>query len=214
MHQVGAVLLIADMRTQTPGDTSPWTGGPCGDVLEASGVRWDAADIARFLSLCDEVEFYDHKGNLKRHLLWRGARSRGRGNTAWYGTFSAQGKSVRAHKFYAVAVLGLRPRTGIHHLDHTCPDSLCVSCIQLEVEAINLKLRWIRVQVGLDEDKVRGEVVEYLASQGPEWFDDYDHRDFTHWLTPDNRWRFDPMHPLNFADYCDQQLHLKLGANK
>lgn len=176
--------------------------------MEACGISWDAADIARFLSMCETVEGPDSYGVIRTHLIWAGAKSRGRGNSAWYGSFKTQGKSVRAHKFYGVAVLGLRPRPGIHHLDHFCPDSLCVSCLNLETEWVNLKLRWIRVQVGLDEDRVRDNLVECLAQQEEEWFDDYDWRDFEHWITPANSWRFAPLHPLNFGRYRDERAGL------
>ncbi len=194
-HDTHSGILVLPLDLDALDDTSQWSG----DILEACGIRWDAADIARFLSMCTWEQ--DEQGDL--HLIWNGAKSRGRGNTAWYGSFWVQGKSIRAHKFYGVAVLGLRPKPGIHHLDHQCPNSLCVSCVQKEVEAINLKLRWIRVQVGLDEDKVRGAVVDYLVEQTEEWFDPYDPADFSHWLTEDNRWRFDPMHPLNYPSFCD-----------
>lgn len=161
-------------------DTFPSTG----DRLEACGLSWDGHDIARFLWLCD----LDPATGC---LIWQGARSRGRGNTAWYGTFATGNKSVRAHKFYAVAVLGLRPETGRHHLDHTCPNSLCVSHIECVPEFLNLKLRWIRVQVGLDPDKIRGAVVDYLDQTCEAWVDDYDPRDFEHWITDEDRWRYD-----------------------
>lgn len=86
------------------------------DVREACGIRWNWADIRRFL---DKTE---RRGKC---LLWKGAKSRGQGNVQWYGSFHTQGKTVRAHKFYGVAVLGLRPQPG-EELDHECNDSLCV----------------------------------------------------------------------------------------
>lgn len=165
-------------------DTFPLTG----DRLEACGISWDGHDIARFLWLCT---FNPDTGC----LIWDGAKSRGRGNTAWYGTFTTglgrDSRSVRAHKFYGVAVLGLRPETGKHHLDHTCPNPLCVSHVQCVPEFINLKLRWIRVQVGLDPDKVRDAVVSYLGETVEDWVDDYVPADFAHWITNNNRWQFD-----------------------
>lgn len=135
------------LSAETLGDTFPGLGEVsrhCGDLLAACGFEWDAADIARFLDFCEE----DHNGC----LIWQGARSRGRGNTDWYGSFRTQKKTVRAHKFYGVAVLGHRPRTGVHHLDHTCTNSLCVRHVDCVPEAVNLKLRWVRVQVGLDPE--------------------------------------------------------------
>lgn len=116
---------------------------PDQSVLSACGISWDGYDIARFLRRC-RVD--------GKCLIWDGAKSRGRGNTAWYGSFWTQGKTVRAHKFYAVAVLGLRPAAnGSDHLDHHCSNSLCVSCVICVPSSVNLKLRWLRLQVGLDD---------------------------------------------------------------
>lgn len=88
------------------------------DVREACGIRWNWLDIRRFL---DKTE---QSGNC---LIWKGAKSRGQGNTQWYGSFTTQGKTVRAHKFYSVAVIGLRPGEG-EELDHECDVSLCCHC--------------------------------------------------------------------------------------
>lgn len=154
-------------------DTFPPAGGttdsstiPPG-VLSACGISWDASDIARFL---DKTSV-----NSDGCLIWNGARSRGRGNTAWYGTFHTKGKSVRAHKFYAVAVLGQRPQPTIHHLDHTCLNSLCVRHIDCVPVQINLRLRWIRVQVGADDDAdreflIRERMQKWLLEVGPSKF--------------------------------------------
>lgn len=151
-------------------DTSPSAGAIlpyAGDLLSACGFSWDAADIARFLDNTEE----DSDGC----LVWQGAKSRGRGNTEWYGTFHTQGKKIRAHKFYAVAVLGLRPMPTIHHLDHTCCNSLCVRHIDCVPEIVNLKLRWIRSQVGLDEpmdyaENVRSRMARWLLEKGRSFF--------------------------------------------
>lgn len=162
-------------------DTSPLDGGPlllpppplpsrhAGDQLTASGVTWDASDIARFLDYCEE--------NSDGCLVWQGTRSRGRGNTAWYGSFkpTAHRYPMRAHKFYAVAVLGLRPKSEVHHLDHTCQNSLCVRHIDCVPAIVNLKLRWIRAQVGLDEtpdyeENVRSRMAIWLEEKGRSFF--------------------------------------------
>lgn len=101
------------------------------DVREACGIRWNWFDIRRFLDKCVK------RGNC---LIWNGAKSRGQGNTQWYGSFHTQGKTVRAHKFYGVAVLGLRP--GPHEeLDHECNDSLCVHVRVLTKEANRARIR-------------------------------------------------------------------------
>lgn len=86
------------------------------DVREACGIQWNWADVRRFL---DKTIV---RGKCR---IWQGAKSRGQGNTQWYGSFHTQGKTVRAHKFYGVAILGLRPTPG-EELDHECNDSLCV----------------------------------------------------------------------------------------
>lgn len=185
--------------------TSPPTGGtihlldPYSDYdlpyLEACGIRWDGYDIARFLSLCEE--------NSDGCLVWQGARSRGAGNTAWYGSFSTHGRSVRAHKFYAVAVLGIRPRPGVHHLDHTCCNSLCVRHVERVPEAVNLKLRWIRVQVGLEdppdkEKQIALRMRNWLLETGPKAFDPDDAKHlWDRWVEvpPENQYRPDPFDP-------------------
>ena len=110
----------------------------CGDLLHACGLHWDASDIARFLSLCE----LDPATGC---LLWLGAKSRGQGNTHWYGSFTPTGHhSVRAHKFFAVAILGLRPERHVHHLDHTCQNTLCVCHIECVSILTNLHRRWSR----------------------------------------------------------------------
>lgn len=158
-------------------DTFPSAGGPlllppplppgkhAGDLLTACGITWDAYDIARFLDTCTE--------NSDGCLIWEGTRSRGRGNTAWYGSFKPtfHPYPIRAHKFYAVAVLGHRPKPDIHHLDHTCQNSLCVRHIDCVPAIVNLKLRWIRAQVGLDdtpdyEENVRSRMAIWLRERG------------------------------------------------
>lgn len=144
-----------------------------GDLLSASGVTWDASDIARFLDYTEE--------NSDGCLIWTGTKSRGRGNTAWYGSFkpTAHRYPMRAHKFYAVAVLGHRPKPDIHHLDHTCQNSLCVRHIDCVPAIVNLKLRWIRAQVGLDElpdyeDNVRSRMARWLEEKGRSFFEPED----------------------------------------
>lgn len=172
--------MIPDPAVSALLDTSPASGGisssptlpsrsHAGDQISASGVIWDALDISRFLTYTEE--------NVDGCLIWTGTKSRGRGNTAWYGSFkpTAHRYPIRAHKFYAVAVLGHRPKQGIHHLDHTCQNSLCVRHIDCVPAIVNLKLRWIRAQVGLDEvpdyhEKVRSRMVRWLEEKGKSFF--------------------------------------------
>jgi hypothetical protein len=91
------------------------------------GVTWDWQDILRFLGKVQRV------GSC---LLWAGARSRGHGNSQWYGSFWSHGKTVRAHKFSGVAILGLRPGDG-EDIDHRCHHSDCVSCLRVLSKADN-----------------------------------------------------------------------------
>lgn len=110
---MGYVSLTLEKAVMTPFDLWP---GYAFDVREACGIRWNWCDIRRFLQKTKQVG---------KCLIWQGAKSRGTGNVQWYGSFYTQGKTVRAHKFYAVAVLGLRPGPE-DELDHECNDTLCV----------------------------------------------------------------------------------------
>lgn len=126
-------------------DTSPGlTGGL--EVHTACGISWDANDVIRFLGKCKWVEHPERPGHWC--LIWTGAKSRGgaskpdkrgrrRGKARQcYGTFGTKGKSVRAHKFYAVAILGLRPGPD-DELDHECHLTLCLSDIRCVHKDVN-----------------------------------------------------------------------------
>ncbi len=63
--------------------------------------------------------------------FWTGARSRGKGNRKWYGTFHFQGKSIRAHRFSCDVIGGKVCPPGWHR-DHNCQFSLCVCPDHLE----------------------------------------------------------------------------------
>ena len=54
-------------------------------------LKASARDIERFKSKVDELPNGCH--------FWTGARSRGKGNTKWYGSFHLNNKTVRAHRF-------------------------------------------------------------------------------------------------------------------
>ena len=85
----------------------------------------DEADVERFLSYVLPL--------LNGHWLWLGARSRGAGNRAWYGSFRTRRQGVvRAHR-YASEVLGGQECPAGHHRDHACCFSLCVRPEHLEV---------------------------------------------------------------------------------
>lgn len=82
-------------------------------------IEHDQDDIARFMKLVDKLPC--------GCWFWAGARSRGKGNRKWYGTFYVKGRRVRAHKF-ACEVLGRKgPLPKGWHRDHTCSFSLCVN---------------------------------------------------------------------------------------
>ena len=63
---------------------------------------------------------------------WTGARSRGKGNKKWYGSFSLAGGTVRAHRF-SCEILGAGPLPEGHHRDHICCFSMCVNPDHLEI---------------------------------------------------------------------------------
>jgi hypothetical protein len=75
------------------------------------------ADIKRFMSYVDILPNGCH--------FWTGARSRGTGNKKWYGSFSYQGVTVRAHRFSCEQIKGIELPPH-HHRDHLCRFSLCV----------------------------------------------------------------------------------------
>lgn len=73
--------------------------------------------------------------------IWTGARSRGQGNTAWYGSFRVGKHVVRAHIFVCVVAGKMKPKW---HVDHLCRNTLCVNEDHLEVvtPAVNCERRW------------------------------------------------------------------------
>lgn len=83
------------------------------------------ADLARFMAMVDVLP--------SGCWFWTGARSRGKGNRKWYGTFHVTGHgSVRAHR-YATEAIGRRECPPGHHRDHLCEFSLCVNEACIEV---------------------------------------------------------------------------------
>lgn len=81
-------------------------------------------EIDRFMSYVEVLPNGCH--------FWTGARSRGKGNKKWYGSFWYRGKTIRAHRFAADAIGKLGPLPPGHHRDHTCCFSLCVNPEHLE----------------------------------------------------------------------------------
>lgn len=82
------------------------------------------ADVARFLRYVIKLPNGCH--------FWSGARSRGKGNRQWYGSFRLGKRTVRAHRF-ACEALGGRECPPEHDRDHTCCFSLCVNPDHIEV---------------------------------------------------------------------------------
>lgn len=81
---------------------------------------------------------------------WIGGKTRGRGKTAWYGSFWYQGKAWKAHRWAArfIHKLDIDGR----EVDHMCGDTLCVRHLQAVTGEVNRELYWIRVEVGLEPD--------------------------------------------------------------
>jgi len=86
-------------------------------------VTFDDSDVARFMRHVDKLP--------NGCWFWTGARSRGKGNRKWYGSFKVKGKAVRAHRFACDVIGGNRLGPG-EHRDHTCCFSLCVNPDHLE----------------------------------------------------------------------------------
>lgn len=82
------------------------------------------ADIERFMRKVEKLPF--------GCWYWTGARSRGKGNSKWYGSFRVGGKVIRAHRFASEA-LGFQHCPKGHHRDHVCRFSMCVNPSHIEV---------------------------------------------------------------------------------
>ena len=87
-------------------------------------IKATEADIARFMSYVDKLP--------NGCWFWTGARSRGKGNRKWYGSFFVGGKVVRAHRF-ACEALTDKPCPPGSHRDHECCFSLCVNPDHFEI---------------------------------------------------------------------------------
>ena len=74
-------------------------------------------DIARFMSQVDKLP--------NGCWFWTEARSRGKGNRKWYGSFRLGKRVVRAHRF-ASEVLAGQECPPDHHRSHSCHFSLFV----------------------------------------------------------------------------------------
>lgn len=94
------------------------------------------ADIDRFFSYVEKLP--------NGCWFWTGARSRGKGNKKWYGSFRVGRRVVRAHAFASDVIAQRGPVPKGFQRDHTCKFSLCVCCEHIEVvpAAVNTARRW------------------------------------------------------------------------
>lgn len=123
-------------------ESGGWSPNGCGGMMERSSrrnryrqqlgglirgavmINATLADIERFMSYVDKLP--------SGCWFWTGARSRGKGNRKWYGSFRVGRVVVRAHRF-SCEVLGGRHCPPQHDRDHTCFFSLCVNPSHIEV---------------------------------------------------------------------------------
>lgn len=101
---------------------------------------------------------------------WTGARTRGQGHTAWYGSFWDGERSVLVHRWAAKHVHGMDVPDDMQ-VDHECRNTLCVQHLQVVTAQVNREYQWIRVQVGLlpappEYERDPDDVPYYLK---PEW---------------------------------------------
>lgn len=84
--------------------------------------------------------------------FWNGARSRGKGNKKWYGSFRLGNRTVRAHRF-ACDVLGNKACPPGYHRDHNCCFSLCVNPEHIDIvtKEENQAQRWARLRTSASE---------------------------------------------------------------
>lgn len=110
----------------------------------AKGNRYNAAEnrgkpaLQRFAEKC----VFDYSTGC---VLWTGAKTSGRGNTAVYGSFWDGGK-VYAHRWAAVHIHGID--LGSNEAGHCCPsgpNTLCVQHIEGQTKADNVAERNTRV---------------------------------------------------------------------
>lgn len=99
-------------------------------------------------------------------VLWRGGKTQGRGNTAVYGSFWADGRRWFAHRWAGVHIHGLN-LDGVQ-AGHCCPhgpNTLCVQHVVAQTQAENLaelnarlhgaqdardRQYWLFVQLGIE----------------------------------------------------------------
>jgi hypothetical protein len=66
---------------------------------------------------------------------WVGGKTRGKGKTAWYGSFWDQGRRWLAHRWAAQYIHGLDIEN--RDVDHMCGNTLCVHHLQAVTGLVN-----------------------------------------------------------------------------
>lgn len=82
------------------------------------------ADTARFMKYVEKLP--------NGCWFWSGARSRGKGNRKWYGSFRVGRRVVRAH-VYSCDVIKKVECPPDHERDHNCVFTLCVNPEHLDI---------------------------------------------------------------------------------
>lgn len=122
-----------------------------------------ADDIRRFVSKCR----FDATTGC---VLWVAGKTRGRGKTAWYGSFKYQGKRWSAHRWAAKYILGLE--IDDLDVDHKCNNTLCQLHLQAVTKDVNSAYYWIRVEKGVfdlpEPDAIDDDGIPYYWP--PAWF--------------------------------------------
>lgn len=127
-------------------------------------------DVTRFMSYV-EILPYSHPTLKSPCWLWTGAKSRGKGNRKWYGTFRVGKRAVRAHAF-AFDVLGGQSLPAGWHRDHRCHFSLCVNPQHLE--AVSPEINQLRKMRGKGLTVLPPLVTENPQLHLPLWKDSFE----------------------------------------
>lgn len=86
--------------------------------------HYTEADVRRFYKYVDKLP--------NGCWFYTGARSRGKGNRKWYGSFRVGKHTVRAHRFSCEAIGKKGPLPPGHDREHLCVFSLCVNPYHIE----------------------------------------------------------------------------------
>lgn len=111
---------------------------PKGNRFSAAANRSKSA-LQRFAEKC---EFDPTTGC----VLWIGGTCAGQGNSARYGSFWDEGRSIRAHRWSAVHIHGID--LGTDEAGHCCPhgpNTLCVEHVESQTKSANIGERNTRV---------------------------------------------------------------------